>query len=43
MLRVMYALFYDSDGIVACVTVPERGSVTGTFYHDHVLAAQITS
>ena len=31
--RVMYALFFDSDGIVARVSVPENCSVTGTFYH----------
>ena len=32
--RVMYTLFFDSNGIVARVTVPENCSVTETFYHD---------
>ena len=35
----MYTLFFDSDGIVARVSVPENCSVTGTFYHDFVLSA----
>ena len=35
----MYALFFDSDGIVARVSVPENCSVTGIFYHDFVLSA----
>jgi hypothetical protein len=39
----MYALFL-TDGIdVARVAVPERGSVTGTFNHDHFLTALITT
>ena len=37
----MYALFYDSDGIVTCVSVPENCSVTGTFYRDFVLSAVV--
>ena len=36
--RVMYALFFDSDGIVARVSVQENCSVTGTFYRDFVLS-----
>ena len=36
--RVMYALFFDSDGIVARVPVPEHTSVTGTFYKNNVLS-----
>ena len=32
--RVMYALFFDSDGIVALVSVPENCSVRETFYRD---------
>ena len=39
--RVMYALFFDSDGIVARVSVPENCSVTGTFYRDFVLSAVV--
>ena len=39
--RVMYALFFDSDGILASVSVPENCSVTGTFYHDFVLSAVV--
>ena len=39
--RVMYALFFDSGGIVACVSVPENCSVTGTFYRDFVLSAVV--
>jgi hypothetical protein len=35
----MYALFVDSDD--ARVSVPERDSVIGTFYHDHVLTAVV--
>ena len=30
--RVMYTLFFDSDGIVTRVSVPENCRVTGTFY-----------
>ena len=37
--RVMYALFFDRDGIVARVSVPENCSLTGTFYRDLVLSA----
>ena len=37
--RVMYALVFDSNGIVARVSVPENCSVTGTFYRDFVLSA----
>ena len=39
--REMYALFFDSDGIVARVSVPENCSVTGTFYRDFVLSAVV--
>ena len=39
--RVMYALFFDNDGIVARVSVPENCSVTGTFYHDFVLSVVV--
>ena len=39
--RVMYALFFDSDGILACVSVPENCSVTGTFYSDFVFSAVV--
>ena len=39
--RVMYALFFDSNGTVARVSVPENCSVTETFYHDFVLSAII--
>ena len=39
--RVMYALFFDSDEIVAHVSVPENCSVTGTFYRDFVLSAVV--
>ena len=39
--KVMYALFFDSDGIVARVSVPENCSVTGTFYRDFVLSAVV--
>lgn len=39
--RVMYALFFDSDGIVAQVPVPEHSSVTGTFYKENVLSVII--
>ena len=37
--RVIYGLFFDSDGIVACISVPENCSVTGAFYRDFVLSA----
>ena len=37
----MYALFFDSDGIVAGVSVPENCSVTGIFYCDFVLSAVV--
>ena len=37
--RVMYALFFDSNGIVAHLSVPENCSITGTFYCDFVLSA----
>jgi len=36
--RVMYALFFYSDGIVAHIPVPEHTSVTGTFYKNTVLS-----
>lgn len=36
--RIMYALFFDSQGIVARVPVPEGTSVTGSFYKDFVLS-----
>ena len=36
----MYVLFFDSDGIVAHVSVPEC-SVRGTFYLDFVLSAVV--
>ena len=39
--RVMYALFFDCDGIVARVPVPEKGSVTGLFYKEKVLSAVV--
>ena len=39
--RVMYALLFDSDGIVARVSVPENCSVTGIFYRDFVLSAVV--
>ena len=39
--RIMYALFFDSDGIVAHVSVIENCSVTGTFYRDFVLSAVV--
>ena len=35
----MYALFFDRDGIVTHVSVPENCIVTGTFYRDFVLSA----
>ena len=38
---VMHALFFDSDGIVAHVSVPENCSVTRTFYHDFILSAVV--
>ena len=37
----MYALFFDSDGIVARVSVPENYSVKGTYYRDCVLSAVV--
>ena len=37
--RVMYTLFFDSDGIVTRVSVPENCRVTGTFYRNFVLSA----
>jgi len=39
--RVMYALFFDSDGRVARIPVPEHTSVTGTFYKNNVLSAVV--
>ena len=39
--RVMYALFFDCDGIVARVPVPEKTSVTGKFYKENVLSAVV--
>lgn len=39
--RVMYALFFDSDGIVARVPVPAGSTVTGTFYKEKVLSAVV--
>ena len=39
--RVMYALFFESDGIAAHVSVPENCSVTGTFYRDFILSAVV--
>ena len=39
--RVMYALFFECDGIVARVPVPEKSSVTGTFYKERVLSAVV--
>ena len=39
--KVMYALFFDSDGIVVRVSVPENCSVTRTFYRDFVLSAVV--
>ena len=39
--RVMYALFFDSNRIVARVSAPENCSVTQTFYHDFVLSAVV--
>ena len=41
--RVMYALFFDSDGIVARVSVPENCSVIGTFYRDFVSSADVNT
>ena len=41
--RVMYALFFDSDGIVASVSVPENCSVTGSFYCDFFFLALLTT
>jgi hypothetical protein len=40
-LRVMYAIHTDSDGIVAHIAVPGKGSVTETFYRYHVLTAVV--
>ena len=40
--RVMNALFFDSDGIVARVSVPENCSIAGTFYLDFILSAVVT-
>ena len=37
----MYALFFDCDGIVARVPVPEKGSVTGLSYKEKVLSAVV--
>jgi hypothetical protein len=37
----MYALLFESDGILARVAVPERDNVTGTFYRGHVINALI--
>ena len=37
----MYALFFDCEGIVARVPVPEKRSVTGTFYKEKVLSAVV--
>ena len=39
----MYAMFFDNNGVVAHVYVPENCSVTGTFYHDFVLSALLTT
>lgn len=39
--RIMYALFFDSQGIVAKVPVPQHTSVTGLFYRDSVLSAVV--
>jgi hypothetical protein len=44
----MYALFFDSDGIVTCVVVSERDNVTGTFSletfaRDHVFTAEVNN
>jgi hypothetical protein len=39
--RVMYALFFDIDGMVARVAVPERDIVTGTFCRDNVLIIKV--
>lgn len=39
--RIMYALFFDCQGMVARIPVPEGRSVTGTFYRDSVLAAAV--
>ena len=39
----MYALLFDSDGIVARVSVPENSSVTETFYRDFVLSAVVNT
>ena len=39
--RVMYALFFDRDGMLTPVSVQENCSVTGTFYPDFVLSAVV--
>ena len=39
--RIMYALFFDRDGSVTHVSVPENCIVTGTFYRDFVLSAVV--
>lgn len=36
--RVMHAPFFDSDGTVAQVTIPERCRVISTFYKENVLS-----
>ena len=37
----MYVLFFDSNGIVAHVSVPENCIITGTFYRDFVLSTVV--
>jgi hypothetical protein len=37
----MYAVIFDTDKIEACVAVPEKGNVTGTFNRDNVPTALI--
>ena len=39
--RVLYALFFDVKGMVARIPVPERKTVTGTFYAEQVLPAVV--
>lgn len=35
--KVLYAIFFDTTGIVAKVVVPKGRSVTGQYYADTVL------
>lgn len=40
--RIMYALFFDCQGMVARIPIPEGRSVTGIFYRDSVLSAVVS-